>query len=385
MKGLTESVIAADKTADRNRMFIGVLVIGALFGFGSTAQTMMMFESTPMTINGVIMHPAAEATLRITLNLVTVIFLAAAASWLRLHDLRYLVALPVALLLAATVALLRAVLQMLFGVFQWGTDSPALLGMLIVVPVAFMIIVIGLVIVALGRQARNADRARLEASVRAGLALEELQQEELRVRREVADALHGTMQHHVVLLESSVRAAAERLKSQVERAELREISESLTSVADQLNDLREHELRQLSAAIYPEALDRGLVPATRALVARIPRTIPVRFTADGVATPDALDRGARLLMVRVAEEGISNALRHGRASRIELLLAEHDGAYLVEVRHAGLVPPENPVLSGLDRLRARLAEHGGELELIAEFDGAVLRASMPLPAEPRRS
>jgi signal transduction histidine kinase len=370
---------AADRVSDTRMLVLSVLLIGVFFAFGATAQSMLVHGVPAPRIGGHALGPVAEASLRASINLVSVAIMAFGAAWTRIIARPFWRAAALALLIVATGVVARAGLQLLFNVHPVARAEEALHDALTAVPVGLAVLGISVSIVGLSRRARWAERDRQAAAIRAAEALDELQQEEIRVRREVADTLHGTLQNRFVMLGAALGEAGARLEGEagVGPAEARELAARLKEVRAELDELRERELRALSASLYPEALDRGLLPAARALVARIPPSIPVRISADEIPVPDPLDRTSRLLLVRAIEEGVSNALRHGEASRLELRLEARDGRFLAEVRHLGVVPIENPALSGLARLSNRIADRGGELELEREADGGALRAWLP--------
>lgn len=368
---------SADRAADRRLLMLTVLVIGVFFAFGATAQSMLVHGVPAPRIGGQPLGPVAEAGLRASINLLTVAVLALGAAWLRIVDRSLGAAVGLALLVAVVAATTRGVLQLTFGIHPSAQPSETLHDAMTAVPVGLAVLGTAAAIVGLSRRARSADRERQAAATRAAEALDELQQEEIRVRREVADTLHGTLQNRFVMLAASLAEIGTQLESGVDAAGSRALAERLRAVRIELDELRERELRSLSSALYPEALDRGLVPAARALVARIPPSIPVRVSVDDVPVPDPLDRTSRLLLVRAIEEGVSNALRHGEASELALRLEVRDGRVLAEVRHFGAAPVENPELSGLARLGSRISDRGGALDLQPKPDGAALRAWLP--------
>lgn len=84
---------------------------------------------------------------------------------------------------------------------------------------------------------------------------------------------------------------------------------------------------------------------------------------------------ARVLVVRVIEDALSNALRHGSADHVVISARESGGILLVVVGNTGSAPPATPALSGLARLRRRAQVLGGELLLEPLHGGA--RAPAP--------
>jgi signal transduction histidine kinase len=120
----------------------------------------------------------------------------------------------------------------------------------------------------------------------------------------------------------------------------------------------------------------------RALAARTPAHVEV---VDDASAPLAglgarIDKRMRIVVVRVLEEGQTNALRHGGARRIRFAADVTGDALLLEVASDGASPAADVRMSGLARLRQQLGVVGGTLELAAgATEGAVLRARLPLP------
>jgi two-component system sensor histidine kinase UhpB len=241
-------------------------------------------------------------------------------------------------------------------------------------------------------QLRWAERLRREAAERlrrqvdAERAIELLEHEELRVRQEVSDRLHGHLQGALVMVNYRVRGLAAALAPHDPQA-----AGNLEDVAREIDALREREVRELSHSLSPQGLELGLAPAIRVLLGRLPPTIATSLTTspsiqrlDDPVDP-ALDSAERLLAFRIVEEGVSNAIRHGSASAIEVSLdtVSRGGRSVMVARiaHDGLAPSdESPGQGGIDRLARRAELLGGSVQLRARSLGGELRAEIPLRA-----
>jgi two-component system, NarL family, sensor histidine kinase DevS len=81
----------------------------------------------------------------------------------------------------------------------------------------------------------------------------------------------------------------------------------------------------------------------------------------------------------VVREAVSNAVRHGRATEVSVLVRVAD-ELSIEVSDNGSGIPEAVTPSGLTNLRRRAEANGGTLSVAnADAGGAVLRWSVPLP------
>lgn len=369
-------VLAADRAADARTMLITVALAGGVLGVATSVQAVLVLGAHSASYRGLDPAPIVDLAVRVGVNLITVLTAVLLASRLRIQERRpfawpWLVAVS-----AGAAAVLRCVLQLATGIYPVQDASAYLSDAAMAFVMIAAVFAVALAVTEALSNARLAERRRLMHAAQASDALASLQQEELRVRRSIAEQLHGTLQNRFVLLAAEL--------ADVGRGVDAPARDRIQAVRTDLDELRERELRSLSSSLYPEQLDRGLLPALRALMARVPASIGVQVEfADHVdALQDAdesLDLGRRLALVRVAEEGLSNALRHGNATSVGLTLALDGECLVLTFADDGDGVPASPGLSGLGRLRDRLAGFGGTLDLTpATGGGAVLRATLPV-------
>jgi len=233
------------------------------------------------------------------------------------------------------------------------------------------------------RRLRTGIEAGAAAKVRIELALRALEDEEVRVRRSVAEGLHGSLQQRLVLIVARLDRAIEAFDSgfgtDADVLALRE-------VRAQIEDVREGDVRETSRMLYPESLEIGMVPAVRSLLARMPPDIATRMVvADDVRSLDdpvapQLTQSERLLAVRVVEEAVTNALRHGGAHslRVSIDLDVDCLAVAVVDDGSGFDAPTAGPSSGTKRLQERLALIGGRLN-VASVPGEGTRVEARVP------
>ncbi len=244
-------------------------------------------------------------------------------------------------------------------------------------------------------QYRRADHARRAEENRAAQAVADLEAEELRVRRMVADKLHGTIQNRLVVASAGLAIQAQELADagDAERAA------ELRRWAEDLDDLREQDVRTVSHALFPTGANIGTVEAISLLLARLPPSIATAVDLGPNLRALSQTGGApvpiptRLTMVYAVEEAVTNALKHGaRSVRVaaEVEPGQAPGAWRMEVMvdddGTGL-DRSDPPLHGLERHRARIQAHGGTLTLEPGPDGgARLHLALPFtsPATGRR-
>jgi signal transduction histidine kinase len=371
--------LEADRAADARTMLITVGLAGGVLAVATSVQAVLVLGAHSVSYRGLDPTPIGDLAVRIGINLITVLTALFMAMRLRIQERRpfawpWLVALS-----AAVAAVLRCLLQLATGIYPVEDAAAYLSDAAVAFVMISAVYAVSLAVTEALSNARLAERRRLMHAAQASDALADLQQEELRVRRAIAEQLHGTLQNRFVLLAAELSAISHSVDP-VSAARVE-------AVRAELDELRERELRSLSSSLYPEQLDRGLLPALRALMARVPAAIGVELDlAEPVAELESADRsldtGRRLVLVRVAEEGLSNALRHGNATQVALTLALEGDRFALTFADDGDGVSPSAGLSGLGRLRDRLTGFGGTLDLTSPPQGgAVLRATLPVDAK----
>jgi signal transduction histidine kinase/ABC-type amino acid transport substrate-binding protein len=96
------------------------------------------------------------------------------------------------------------------------------------------------------------------------------------------------------------------------------------------------QVRQISLDLRPSMLDDlGLVPALRSLLDQQGRRASVAVHLSAKNMPENLDREIQTTCFRIAQEAITNAVRHANATRIDVELAGENGNLRLHVRDNG--------------------------------------------------
>lgn len=370
-----------DLRGDRTSLLRATAIVALGYGVGAALQSTYVYATYIPAWESVPLAARLGANAVAVVMLVVVLAVAQAHRATRLW---WMAAAVLAASVAAAVA--RFLAQVLFGV-HGSLDDPArnaevLSGF-----------VLGAISGAIGMWAliaRRTNRARTRSAARdtvlVEVAVKALEQEEIRVRRAVAEGLHGTLQSKLVLMDARLGDVLARAD---ERSMDAEDVETLTWVRTELASAREIDVREMSRILYPDRLELGLVPALRALLGRIPASIATRLTvSDAVRSLDdpsgcSLTISERLLAVRVVEEALTNALKHGPAASLVVSLDVADRVLHVAVDNDGELydPVTAGTPSGTARLATRLSLAGGRLALAAGREkGARLEAWLPLGA-----
>jgi two-component system sensor histidine kinase UhpB len=192
------------------------------------------------------------------------------------------------------------------------------------------------------------ETERRESSARA-LAAQEA--ERLRIARELHDEIGQTL--------TAVALRAEHAAGQggPERRDLAELAEV---VQQSLQDVR-----RISRELRPEALDElGLVNALIALCARVAEQggMQIRRQLEG-GLPE-LPSDVELAIYRIAQEALTNAMRHSGATEATVSLSRDDSALVLTVADNGRGLPEHVAEGGgLAGMRERAMLIGAALSI----------------------
>ena len=210
-------------------------------------------------------------------------------------------------------------------------------------------------------------------------------------RTRIARELHDVVAHHVSAI--VIRAqAAERLapgRPEVAVEALRWIAdagkEALTGMRHAVQVLREADGdRSVALALHG---DRGVELAPQPTLADlrgiVERLAPVGLDVE-ITLPDplpAVDPQVELAAVRIAQEGVTNALRHAEARRAVVRVAEEAGQLVVVVDddgRSGKAPAVSASGHGLRGMAERAAACGGRLDIArSDLGGWSVRATLP--------
>jgi signal transduction histidine kinase len=102
---------------------------------------------------------------------------------------------------------------------------------------------------------------------------------------------------------------------------------NLETIKERIGDLRSltaqtiEELRRLSMDLRPSALDNlGLVPALRWYIQQSAERSGLEITFLGPEKNDRLSPETELTLYRIAQEGLTNAIRHGKAHKVVVFI-----------------------------------------------------------------
>ncbi|HEY1274016.1 MAG TPA: HAMP domain-containing sensor histidine kinase [Thermoleophilaceae bacterium] len=220
----------------------------------------------------------------------------------------------------------------------------------------------------------NAMLDRLESARReaARTALAAQEAERLRVARELHDEIGQTL--------TAVTLQAERAA----QGDPELASAALRDVADSVRDSLD-EVRRIARELRPEALDDlGLVNALISLSRRLDGEDGPRVTRELQTALPPLPPDVELVIYRIAQEGLTNAVRHSAAGSVKLSLAADAESLTLRVADDGRgLPAHMPAdTAGLAGMRERALLVGGRLSIESEPDrGTEVRLTIPVDGD----
>ncbi|HYZ76473.1 MAG TPA: sensor histidine kinase [Gaiellaceae bacterium] len=217
-------------------------------------------------------------------------------------------------------------------------------------------------------RAVQAERKR-EAAARLAVAEE---------RARIARELHDIVAHAVSVMVLQVGAVRHKLPDT-----LAEDRDALTGV-EQAGRTALAQMRRLLAAMREDGDEAELAPqpgldGLESLAEEVGRAgLPVRLHVEGERVP--LPREIDLSAYRIVQEGLTNALKHARASGADVTVRYRPDEVQLEVRDDGIGAAASDGLGhGLVGIRERVKIYGGEMSAgTANGGGFVLRTRLPL-------
>src|SRR5262249_36562663 len=188
-------------------------------------------------------------------------------------------------------------------------------------------------------------------------------------RRRIERDLHDGAQQQLIALTLSLRGAAAKVPDGL--AELRtEGGQGAAGLTSAITELRE-----MSRGIHPAVLtEGGVVPALKALARR--STVPVELD---LRCDRRLPDGVEVAVYYVVSEALTNASKHGNASRVRIALWIEGDTVRLWIGGDGVGGADPGRGSGLMGLRDRVEALGGTIG-VASPPGAGTRLEIAIPS-----
>jgi PAS domain S-box-containing protein len=200
-----------------------------------------------------------------------------------------------------------------------------------------------------------------------------------RERKRISRDLHDSIGQYLTGLHWSLaRIGRDRGDDKKLREELKECAQMVRVCME--------EVRAVSYALHPPAIDMlGLAPALEWQAKRFAAQSALQVHLDLPERIDRMDADSEIALFRVFQECLSNVRRHAQTDTAHARLRADEQSIILEVEDHGVgVPPDlfdnlgrGGCGIGLLKMRERLAELGGTLEIISGGTGTTVRARVP--------
>ncbi|MBA2505843.1 MAG: sensor histidine kinase [Thermoleophilaceae bacterium] len=204
---------------------------------------------------------------------------------------------------------------------------------------------------------RMADRLEIERreSTRRVLAAQEDE------RQRVAQELHDEVGQSLTAVLLNIDRAAKKAPAEL-ASPLAEAQETTRASLD--------DVRNIANRLRPEALDDlGLLSALRVLADRVSHQSGVSMKTALHSSVAGLGPESELVVYRVAQESLTNVMRHSRAQQVELALTREPGGVRLRVADDGLGFDGVRPGGGVRGMRERALLIGATIEFHTGLDG----------------
>lgn len=165
------------------------------------------------------------------------------------------------------------------------------------------------------------------------------------------------------------------------------------AIGEEFNEIKQtidnitKSVKRISSGLRPDTMDElGLLESIKILCEDFERRTSIRCVAD---LPKALDidRDFSIAFYRIIQEGLTNVVRHAKASRVTIKMRVDKDQILLEIKDNGVGIPEEVATSskslGLIGLRERVHLFNGKFRIQGQKNkGTVISVSAPLNHQP---
>ena len=203
-------------------------------------------------------------------------------------------------------------------------------------------------------------------------ASESARMAETRERNRLAREIHDTLGHSLTGIITGIEACIMLMDiaPDATKEQLRAIAEvARTGIID---------VRQSVKALHPDALETmDLEDALRKLIDSTTRSTGVEITSRFDGDLNHFNQDEEDVVYRVVQESITNAIRHGRASRIHVEITRADSDLRILVLDNGMGCADIKPGFGLHHMKERVEMLGGDLEY-RSGEGFEVHARIPI-------
>ena len=247
---------------------------------------------------------------------------------------------------------------------QFGDWGDALARTLLFIP--------GFIFVVIFTRLRLSEQAARERAEQLAAQVEELAT--VRERNRLAREIHDTLGHYLTAVHVQLEAAQAVMASQPENSAV------AMKRAQDLTQKGLAAVRQSVSALREPATEKWSLPEAIAALIQETESKGAVIELEVQGEPRAIESQAKLTLYRVAQEGLTNARKHARASRVDLTL-DYDDTDTVKltVKDNGVGSSQTSEEGfGLAGIRERVQMLGGEVA-VSTVPGKGFAISIALP------
>jgi signal transduction histidine kinase len=207
-------------------------------------------------------------------------------------------------------------------------------------------------------------------------------------RRRIAQMLHETTAQDLAGLKMLLARLSRTVGSTLDEADHAALTESIELAERSMTGIR-----TLSYLLHPPFLDEiGLLSALRWYVEGFTKRSGIEVDLDLPDSFARLDQDVETALFRIVQEALINVHRHANSPRATIRLSRAGGGLTLEVIDRGhgmpaerleQLPAGGGALGvGIAGMRERLQQLGGTLAIESGEQGTVVRARVPLMAQP---
>ncbi|TVY05550.1 sensor histidine kinase [Paenibacillus cremeus] len=199
-------------------------------------------------------------------------------------------------------------------------------------------------------------------------------------RQRLARELHDAVSQQLFAISMTATAVGRTLDKDFDKAQRQiHLIEEMASVAQ--SEMRALLLHLRPVHLEGKRLSEGLEELTQELAAKVPMEIDLELTED-----IKLPKGIEDHLFRITQEAMSNALRHSKATKLEVRLTKPSAdAVRLLIRDNGVgfnMDEKKQASYGIMTMKERVIEIGGSLNLItAPGKGTRIDIRIPIVAE----
>ncbi len=212
------------------------------------------------------------------------------------------------------------------------------------------------------------DRERAEAAITSVSEFE---------RQQIGRELHDGIGQEITGLTLLAKALANKMQ---DNPQLRKEANGIAALASKLLK----DVKRQAHGLYPVELERnGLSYALRELAINQEALFRIKCAYEELSPPPAMSKSSELYLYRIAQEAVTNAIRHGQARRVLIRLERRESTVSLSIRDDGSGMPDkipDKRGMGLTIMRYRANAVGGVLRISRNPDyGTTVTCAFAVP------